>query len=336
METLYLLGTALGLGALAGINLYLTVFAAGLAIQQGWIILGPAYSQLTILGDPAVVVIAGVLYFLEFFADKIPWVDSIWDAVHTLIRPIGGAFLGLRVLGTSNPVFDVLIALLAGGVALTTHGMKAGTRLVANTSPEPFSNIALSLMEDVTVLGGLALVYSHPAVALAVVIIGLAAIFCFGPKLLRAASTKLWLIWRKLNSPPALTEPVAELPKTLPADADILLHTLESAGRAIAWAVPCITGGSKRIGANTRGYLVALESEPIRMLFISRGRFRKTAEPLELAGYKACHESRFLSENLVLYALDRRPKRTFIFDRSQRRLVARLSEELQQRLAPSA
>ena len=101
METLQLLGTALGLGALSGINLYLTVFATGLAIQQHWIVLAPQYSKLAVLGDPAVVLIAGVLYFLEFFADKIPWVDSLWDVLHTVIRPVGGALLASRVLGTA-------------------------------------------------------------------------------------------------------------------------------------------------------------------------------------------------------------------------------------------
>ena len=332
METLHLLGTALGLGALAGINLYLTVFVTGLAIQQGWITLAPQYGQLAILSDPAIVAIAGVLYFLEFFADKVPWVDSLWDSVHTIVRPIGGAMLGLRAIGSTNPAFDVVIALLAGGVALTTHSLKAGTRLVANTSPEPFSNIGLSLAEDAAVLGGLALIYSNPTIALGVIVAGLVAAAYFGPKLFRSISTKIWLVWRKLNVPAIPSDSPVEIPKTLPADADILLHTLESAGNSIDWAVPCITGGSKKIGANRAGYLVALEGDPIRVLFISKGRFRKAAEALELTGYKVSHESKFLSENLVLYPLDRRPKRIFLFDRSQRRRVARLAEVLRERL----
>ena len=103
MERLNLLGVALGLACLAGINLYLTVFVVGLAINQHWIVLSPAYQSLQILGNPVIVSIAGVLYFLEFFADKIPWMDSAWDAVHTIIRPIGGALLAIQVLGHSTP-----------------------------------------------------------------------------------------------------------------------------------------------------------------------------------------------------------------------------------------
>ncbi len=95
METIALLGAALGFATLSGINLYLTVFATGLAIQQHWITLSTQYQGLAVLGEPAVVAIAGVLFLVEFLADKIPVVDSAWDAVHTAIRPIGGAFLAL-------------------------------------------------------------------------------------------------------------------------------------------------------------------------------------------------------------------------------------------------
>src|ERR1700730_15095439 len=149
MDRLNLLGVALGLAALAGVNLYLTVLATGLAIHFHWITLAPAYQSLEALGDPLIVTIAGVLYVLEFFADKIPWVDSAWDAVHTVIRPIGGALLAIQVLGHPSPAFTIIVALLAGGTSLITHTAKAATRLASNTSPEPFSNIALSFGEDV-------------------------------------------------------------------------------------------------------------------------------------------------------------------------------------------
>ena len=128
MQTLQLLGTALGLASLAGLNLYLTVFVTGLAIQQNWIVLAPQYQQLAILAHPAVLAISGVLYALQFFADKVPWVDSLWDAVHTVIRPIGGAFLAVRVLGTPDPVFDVIAALLAGGATITSRCSRAARR----------------------------------------------------------------------------------------------------------------------------------------------------------------------------------------------------------------
>src|SRR5438128_3822454 len=165
VERLHLLSVALGLAALAGINLYLTVFATGLAIHFHWITLAPAYQSLDVLGNPVIVIIAGILYFLEFFADKVPWIDSAWDAVHTIIRPIGGALLAIQVLGHPSPTFSVIVALLAGGTSLITHTAKSTTRLTTNASPEPFSNIALSVGEDVAVFGGLALIHYNPVIA---------------------------------------------------------------------------------------------------------------------------------------------------------------------------
>src|SRR2546430_3180489 len=127
MDRLNLLSVALGLACLAGLNLYLTVFATGLAIHFHWIVLAPQYQSLAILGQPIVVIISGILFLLEFFADKIPWIDSVWDAVHTIIRPIGGALLAIQVLGHSSPTLDVIIVLLAGTTALATHTAKATT-----------------------------------------------------------------------------------------------------------------------------------------------------------------------------------------------------------------
>src|SRR5215469_16996549 len=215
VERLDLLAVALGLAALAGVNLYLTVFATGLAIHFHWINLAPLYPSLEVLGNPWIIGIAGVLYVLEFFADKIPWVDSIWDAVHTVIRPIGGALLAIQVLGHPSPAFTVIIALLAGGTSLITHTAKAASRLATNASPEPFSNIGLSLGEDAAVLGGLALVHFNPILALVIFLICICAFFYFAPRILRAMKVKIWLAWRKLNGPADRDGPV-KLPSTLP------------------------------------------------------------------------------------------------------------------------
>src|SRR5467141_4425707 len=216
MEKLDLLAVALGLACLAGINLYLTVFITGLAIHFHWITLAPAYQSLEVLGQPWIIVIAGILYLLEFFADKIPWVDSIWDAVHTIIRPIGGALLAIQVLGHPSPAFTVIVALLAGGTSLIAHTAKAATRLASNTSPEPFSNIGLSLGEDAAVLGGLALMHFNPLLALIILLIAIGAFFYFALRILRATKAKIWLAWKKLNGPADLDMP-AKLPVTLSA-----------------------------------------------------------------------------------------------------------------------
>lgn len=208
MERLDLLSVALGLAALAGVNLYLTVFATGLAIHFHWITLSPRYQSLEVLGNSWIIAIAGVLYLLEFFADKIPWVDSIWDAVHTVIRPIGGALLAIQVLGHPSPAFTVIVALLAGSTSLITHIAKAATRLASNASPEPVTNIGLSLGEDAAVLGGLTLLQFNPLIALIIFLICLGAFWYFARRMLHSIKRKLGLSPKKLNEPADRNVPV--------------------------------------------------------------------------------------------------------------------------------
>jgi hypothetical protein len=174
MESLTLLGTALGLSLASGFSLYGAAFLTGLAIHLGWVHLSPAWQPLAVLADPLVLVVAGLLFALEFLADKVPWLDSTWDAIHTVIRPIGGALLATRALGDLHPAAEVIALLLLGGVTLTAHGAKASVRLVANASPEPFSNLLLSLSENVLVVGGVWLAFTHPLLTLAVGLVVLA------------------------------------------------------------------------------------------------------------------------------------------------------------------
>lgn len=174
MEVFEHLGVALGLASLAGINLYLTAFVAGIAIRFNWIQLASAHAELAILGNEWVLAVAGVLMIVEFFADKIPWLDSGWDAVHTLLRPAGGILLGMAALGDMDPHIIAIAGLLSGGASLTMHGAKAGTRLLVNMSPEPVSNSVTSVAEDGLVLGGLVLTGLAPVVGFFVFIIVLA------------------------------------------------------------------------------------------------------------------------------------------------------------------
>lgn len=174
MEVFDQLGVALGLASLAGINLYLTAFVAGLAIRFDWIDLAAAHESLAVLGNEWVLGVAATLMVIEFFADKIPWLDSGWDAVHTLIRPVGGVLLGMGALGEMDPVLLAIGGLLSGGASLTMHGAKAGTRLLVNMSPEPVSNSVASVAEDGLVIGGLALTAVAPVVGFFVFVILLA------------------------------------------------------------------------------------------------------------------------------------------------------------------
>ncbi len=332
MEKLNLLGVALGLACLAGINLYLTVFATGLAIHFHWITLSPAYQSLEVLGDPVIITVAGVLYFLEFLADKIPWIDSAWDAVHTVIRPIGGALLAIQVLGHPSPTVTVIVALLAGGTSLVTHTAKAATRLASNTSPEPFSNIALSFGEDLAVLGGLALVHFNPLLALSIFAAAIAAFLYFAPKILRAMKAKIWLALNKLNSPANLNMPV-KLPLMLPARLASIFSRQNVLDETIVWAAPCLSGRGRRIPPNLFGALVATNEEPHKILFVARKNGRPFAQTIELDGSMVAHEPKFLSENLIIFpAAGKGPKYLFIFPRPRAAVVEQIVEYLRERL----
>jgi len=184
MEILNLLGSTMGLGLVSGLNLYATVLAVGLGIRLGLITLNADMSGLDVLSSPYVLIAAGILFLVEFLADKIPWVDSMWDALHTFIRPLGAAMVGAAAIGTVSSQ-TVIIAALCAGVSLSSHSAKAGTRLVANHSPEPFSNIILSLMEDVLVIFGSWLAFKHPVIMLAIIAVFLIAFSWFAPKVFR-------------------------------------------------------------------------------------------------------------------------------------------------------
>jgi len=333
VEKLDLLAVALGLAALAGINLYLTVFATGLAIHFHWINLAPQYQSLEVLGNPWIITIAGILYFLEFFADKIPWVDSIWDAVHTVIRPIGGALLAIQVLGHPSPAFTIIVALLAGGTSLVAHTAKAATRLASNSSPEPFSNIGLSLGEDAAVLGGLALVHFNPVLALVIFLICIGAFFYFAPRILRAMKVKIWLAWRKLNGPADCDVPV-NLSQMLPPRLAPIFGRENVLGETIAWAVPCVSGRGRRIPANLFGALVATNEESRRIIFVARKGGRPFTREIDLEGSNVVREPKFLSENLVIFpAAEKGPKYSFVFPRSRAALLEQIVKDLRVRLS---
>jgi hypothetical protein len=159
------IGLLAGTGWAAGLNLYLATFLLGLAGRLDWLD-SPAVLQRT-----DVMIVAGVLYGIEFLADKVPFIDNVWDAIHTFVRPLGAGALGYVIAGDSPSVAAAVGALLTGALALSAHSTKATTRAAVNTSPEPFSNIALSLFEDGLVAALLALAIANPIIALVVVVI---------------------------------------------------------------------------------------------------------------------------------------------------------------------
>ena len=180
-----LLALAAALGWASGVRLYLVVLLTGMAGYFGWV---PLPGGLQLLGHPAVLAVSGFMVFVEFFADKIPGLDSLWDLVHTAIRIPAGAALAAGVFGADHGAMALVAALLGGGFAATAHAAKATTRAALNTSPEPFTNVGASLIEDTAVPAGLWLAVMHPLV--------------FGAMFVAVLALSVWLIlrsWRFLR-----------------------------------------------------------------------------------------------------------------------------------------
>jgi hypothetical protein len=183
-----LLAIAAALGWASGLRLYAVVFLTGLAGYLGWVELP---SGLRVLQSPLLLGASGLMLFIEFFADKIPGLDTLWDLVHTVVRIPAGAALAAAVFGADQSSWALAAALIGGSLAATSHVAKATTRAALNTSPEPFSNVAMSLLGDGVVPLSLWLSWEHPyvffaALALAVVVMGL-LIWVFGKFLRRLA-----------------------------------------------------------------------------------------------------------------------------------------------------
>jgi Domain of unknown function (DUF4126) len=178
-DVVNVIGMVLGSGWAAGINLYLVTLLLGVAGRLGWADIPPALARTDVM------VVAGTLFVIEFVADKIPYVDNVWDAVHTVIRPLGAAAVGAVLAGQSDSIGTALGAIVAGALALDAHAAKASTRLVVNTSPEPVSNIAVSVAEDLGVAGLVILAINFPVIT--IIVVGI---------LIVAATTITVLMWR--------------------------------------------------------------------------------------------------------------------------------------------
>lgn len=200
MDPLQTLGFALGTSFASGLNLYATIAAAGIFHRTGLITLPPG---LSVLGDPIVLGLATVLFLVEFVADKIPLVDSLWDTLHTFIRPPAAAILAYGAFTTVPEAWKLAAALLAGGVALSSHSAKATTRAAVNTSPEPVSNWFLSFLEDGAAVFLVWFAAEHPVItgAIVVVLVVLSAILVW--KLARFVQR----MWRKVRGLPPVPEP---------------------------------------------------------------------------------------------------------------------------------
>jgi hypothetical protein len=192
------IAVALGAGWASGLNTYAAVLVLGAAQQLGLVTLP---HDLQVLASPWVMGVAAILFALNFFADKIPYIDSINDMLHTFVRVPAGALLAYGAAAGLSPEVAVIAGLLGGTLAAGTHVAKAGTRALINTSPEPFSNIGASLVEDVSVIGGLALAITHPITFLCLLALFVALLIWLLPKLVRLAMTPFRRMTRSRQRP---------------------------------------------------------------------------------------------------------------------------------------
>jgi hypothetical protein len=196
MGTIEALSLAMGTAWTSGINLYATVAALGIANRLEMIQLP---QNLEVLSHPGVIAIACIMYVIEFVADKVPYVDNGWDVLHTFIRVPAGAILAAQSLGDMNPALELMAYLAGGSIALVAHGTKATTRLAINASPEPFSNWVASFAEDITVLGGVWLMFNHPIVMIILVLAFLGLMAWLIPKMFRLAKRGFHALRNKMR-----------------------------------------------------------------------------------------------------------------------------------------
>ena len=201
------LALTMGLAWASGINLYATLLTLGFLANTGNIVLPP---NLQIVADPMVMVAAGLMYFIEFFADKVPGVDTGWDTIHTFIRIPAGAMLAAGAIGDLNPAVEIAAAIMGASLAAGTHATKAGTRVLINTSPEPFSNWVASVGEDVAVIGGVWACINHPVLFLIALVFFIAMMIWLLPRIWGGVKKVFRLIINLFNGdnpPPSLNPP---------------------------------------------------------------------------------------------------------------------------------
>ncbi len=332
---LSLLCLILGLAFLSGINLYLTTFLLSLSLRQGWIHpdLAPALAP---LAHPALLGTALLLFLIEFILDKIPWFDSLWDALHTLVRPVGATALALIILDGAplSPYATPWIAAAAFLVALAAHLTKSGIRLLLNASPEPFTNSLASLAEDAAVATLLLWLLRAPVTGAAACFALLLATWYFLPRLLRLIFANLLLLWKKyFGTAPAPFK--ATPPAVLAPGEASQLAALFGPSSSPAWAVPCLSGSSQGLPGllpHRCGTLLAPQDHPGSLCFLFRHRFRPRSLRISLAGAQLRQENTFLSANLIIQRPEDRLLLTFRFPLPASDLLAALLRDLQARL----
>lgn len=269
MTALQQLVGMLGLSVASGVNLYLAVLVVGLAERFRWVTGLPP--ELGVLSHTLVLTVAGALFLLEFLADKIPFVTPVWDAVHTLVRPVGGALLALGAAGQMPPALQAAAMVAGGSIALGAHGSKMGYRILAHAAPEPATHSLLSLAEDLGVVGLLALVYLHPYVAVPVLLAVLLLMAWVLPRVLRVLN----LLFAGLAGRARSWNPRTG-PAPVPAWACPVLHGLDPAGPV--WTGMAFARKVQGVPPMKCGCLARLGRQ---WVFVHRGLFKPKVAPMD-------------------------------------------------------
>jgi hypothetical protein len=332
VDTIELIGATMGLGFVAGIRFYATILTLGLAIRFGWFHPGPMAAQLHILAEPMVLIAAGIACAIEFFADKVPWVDSLWDSFHAFIRPIGAVVVSAAVLGSFDPVLKVTLIILCGGVAFASHSSKAATRLLVNHSPEPFSNVAVSLAEDALVPFGVWLSLRHPQIVLGLVVIFLAIFFWAAPRVFRAVRLQFvaFIVWlgagehvKQIEASQENQEFLASMNPEVAAAlkviaqhaAPIVASDAQKVQRALHLAAPAAgiraaaTDSIRGLG-NSIGYLVIGGGD---LAFVARRGLRQRVHRIKLADMELARWKRGLLMNRLIVQTSKGEQAFYVF-----------------------
>ncbi len=320
MGVLEILGSALGMRMLAGIRLYATVLALGLAIRFHFYTPSKEMADLAVLADTRVLMAAGILCLMEFLADKVPWLDSVWDSFHTFIRPVGAALLAATAFGEMHPLARTLIVLAAGTAALAGHSSKAATRLAVNHSPEPFTNLGLSFLEDAIAPAGLWLAIAHPLISLGLVVAFLVLFTWLSPKIFRLLRLELNALlssvqhWMRAGGMRAggmgaggtkAGPPEGTLARLFPTEAPPLARLPEGHRTALRemegvdapTGVACAATASIRGLRQSIGYLCFA---PERAVFVTRRMFRFRTHAIPLGGQGVCYKGGILLNTLAI------------------------------------
>ena len=310
----YILPTILALAALCGLSLYLTLGICGLGIHFGWFQVPAWASGLDMLGDPVVIAILAVFSLLEFAWDKIRWINTISDFVHTLIRPLGAVFLASKATDTlDNPVLIILCVIFAGMLALAAHLLKAGIHSAVNIHPAASLTIALGLLEKVMVVVLVFAVFNFQDFVLAAVGLFLLVFALSFSWLLRNFNAQFQFLLGRFKARDFETDPEkVVLPTVLDYRFEARLRTQKDPDERFEWAMPCFTGRMTRIGWNVPGYLIQT-SNHMALYFIGRKNGRTVYRNANFFNCKVGYEENYLFDAIRVRDVKTRSMYTFRF-----------------------